>query len=58
MATSSPLPIVDGVALSYLWLPVGEWPNLLNFLEQRFPAIDRLTWMARMVRWSTVRHSS
>lgn len=56
MATSSPppLPIVDGVAPSYLWLPVGEWPNLLSFLEQRFPAIDRLTWMARMARGEVV----
>ncbi len=54
MATSSPLPIVDGVAPSYLWLPVGEWPNLLSFLEQRFPTIDRLTWMARMMRGEVV----
>lgn len=50
----SPLPIVDGVAPSYLWLPVGDWPNLLAFLEQRFPAIDSATWMARMARGEVV----
>ena len=54
MAASSPLPIIDGVAPSYLWLPVGEWPNLLSFLEQRFPAIDSATWVARMARGEVV----
>jgi tRNA pseudouridine32 synthase/23S rRNA pseudouridine746 synthase len=49
-----PLPIVDGVAPSYLWLPVGAWPNLLAFLEQRFPAIDSATWVARMARGEVV----
>ncbi|MFC5472567.1 pseudouridine synthase [Paraherbaspirillum soli] len=49
-----PLPIVDGVAPSYLWLPVGDWPNLLTFLEQRFPAIDSATWIARMERGEVV----
>jgi tRNA pseudouridine32 synthase/23S rRNA pseudouridine746 synthase len=50
----SPLPIIDGVAPSYLWLPVGEWPNLLSFLEQRFPAIEPATWVARMARGEVV----
>ena len=45
---SSPLPIVDGVAPSYVWLPVGDWPDLLTFLIQRFPAIPAATWIARM----------
>ncbi|AIY43204.1 ribosomal large subunit pseudouridine synthase A-like protein [Collimonas arenae] len=49
-----PLPIVDGVAPSYLWLPAGSWPNLLVFLEQRFRAIDRATWIARMARGEVV----
>lgn len=58
MAQSSPLPaplpVIDGVAPSYLWLPVGEWPNLLAFLIQRFPAIDSATWVARMARGEVV----
>lgn len=44
----SPLPIVDGVAPSYVWLPAGDWPDLLTFLIQRFPAIPAATWVARM----------
>ncbi|MGS0741493.1 pseudouridine synthase [Glaciimonas sp. GG7] len=43
-----PLPVVDGVAPSYVWLPVGDWPDMLTFLVQRFPAIASAVWMARM----------
>lgn len=42
------LPLRDGVAPSYLWLPQGAWDNMLAFLCQRFPHIDAATWIARM----------
>jgi len=42
------LPIKNGVAPSYLWLPVGHWKDLLTFLEQRFPHISSETWILRM----------
>jgi tRNA pseudouridine32 synthase/23S rRNA pseudouridine746 synthase len=29
-------------------LPPGDWPSLLDFLTQRFPAIDRPQWQIRM----------
>ncbi len=29
-------------------LPPGDWPSLLDFLTQRFPAIDRSLWQERM----------
>jgi tRNA pseudouridine32 synthase/23S rRNA pseudouridine746 synthase len=29
-------------------LPPGDWPSLLDFLTQRFPAIDRDLWQMRM----------
>jgi tRNA pseudouridine32 synthase/23S rRNA pseudouridine746 synthase len=29
-------------------LPPGDWPSLLDFLTQRFPAIDRPLWLERM----------
>jgi tRNA pseudouridine32 synthase/23S rRNA pseudouridine746 synthase len=29
-------------------LPPGDWPSLLDFLTQRFPAIDRPQWQLRM----------
>ena len=43
---NSPLPYRDGVPPSYLILPCdeehpkGRWPNLLSFLQHRFPHID------------------
>lgn len=45
---SAPLPMRNGVAPSYLWLPQGSWSSLLNFLAERFPAIDKQRWHARM----------
>jgi tRNA pseudouridine32 synthase / 23S rRNA pseudouridine746 synthase len=53
-AVAAPLPIVDGVAPSYLWLPAGDWPDLLTFLEQRFPAVASATWIARMEKGEVV----
>jgi tRNA pseudouridine32 synthase/23S rRNA pseudouridine746 synthase len=29
-------------------LPPGDWPSLLDFLTQRFPAIDPVLWQTRM----------
>jgi tRNA pseudouridine32 synthase/23S rRNA pseudouridine746 synthase len=37
---ASPLPVRDGIAPSYLWLPQGHWPNLLDFLLQKFSHLD------------------
>lgn len=50
MKPSSPLPIKDGVAPSYLWLPGGQADGMLAFLLMRFPAIDEATWRLRMQR--------
>jgi tRNA pseudouridine32 synthase/23S rRNA pseudouridine746 synthase len=50
----APLPIRDGVAPSYLWLPAGEWPNMLAFLQERFPDIESATWIARMGRGEVI----
>ena len=33
----APLPMRDGVAPSYLYLPEGQWPDLITFLVARFP---------------------
>ncbi|MES2127668.1 MAG: RluA family pseudouridine synthase [Pseudomonadota bacterium] len=49
-----PLPIRDGVAPSYLWLPDGSWPNLIAFLVERFPAVDAQQWRARLARGEVV----
>ncbi|MFD2367473.1 RluA family pseudouridine synthase [Pseudoduganella sp. GCM10020061] len=49
-----PLPIRDGVAPSYLWLPDERWPSLLAFLVARFPAVTESDWRERMARGEVV----
>ena len=48
MQVKAPLPIRDGVAPSYLWLPEGRWGNMLQFLTEQFPDVRASTWLARM----------
>jgi tRNA pseudouridine32 synthase/23S rRNA pseudouridine746 synthase len=49
-----PLPVVAGLAPSYLWLPPGRWPDLLACLLEQFPAIDAASWQRRMARGEVV----
>ena len=42
-----PLPMRDGVAPSYLYLPEGEWPDLIRFLVARFPDVSEAAWRER-----------
>lgn len=37
-----------GIGPSCVALPPGDWPSLLDFLTQRFPAIDCTLWQMRM----------
>jgi tRNA pseudouridine32 synthase/23S rRNA pseudouridine746 synthase len=46
----SPLPSKNGVHASFLWLPPGQWPNLLTFLLDYFPNVARETWLARIAK--------
>lgn len=50
----APLPIRDGVAPSYLWLPDEPWQTLLPFLSARFPDVAEATWLSRMARGEVV----
>lgn len=50
----TPLPMRDGVAPSYIWLPDGPWPLVLTFLEQRFPDVAPAVWRSRMSRGEVV----
>lgn len=43
-----PLPTRDGVGPSCVGLPAGPWPTIAEFLVERFPAITRDAWMARI----------
>jgi tRNA pseudouridine32 synthase/23S rRNA pseudouridine746 synthase len=40
----------DGVAPSYLYLPEGQWPDLITFLVARFPDVTEASWRERMAR--------
>ncbi len=42
------LPTRDGVGPSVITLPVGDWLLLIDFLIERFNAIPRDEWLARM----------
>ena len=44
----------DGVAASYLWLPQGQWPDMLAFLVERYPQIGAAQWQDRMARGEVV----
>ena len=50
----APLPIRDGVAPSYLWLPEGSWDNMLSFLVRQFPLVSAADWTSRMARGEVV----
>ena len=52
--TASPLPMRDGVAASYLWLPQGQWPDMLAFLVERYPQVGAAQWQDRMARGEVV----
>jgi tRNA pseudouridine32 synthase/23S rRNA pseudouridine746 synthase len=45
-----PLPVRDGIAPSYLWLPAGEWPSLFAFLVARFPHVGEAVLRGRIER--------
>ncbi|WP_432381617.1 pseudouridine synthase [Duganella sp. P38] len=45
-----PLPMRDGVAPSYLYLPEGDWPDMITFLAARFPDVSETSWRERMAR--------
>lgn len=51
---NSPLPSKDGVGPSSVWLGDGPWLTIIEFLENRFPDIDRDIWVARMARGEVV----
>jgi len=51
---AAPLPMRDGVAPSYLYLPEGKWPDLITFLVARFPDVTEASWRERMARHEVV----
>jgi tRNA pseudouridine32 synthase/23S rRNA pseudouridine746 synthase len=49
-----PLPMRDGVAPSYLYLPEGDWPDIISFVVERFPDVPEAAWRERMARGDVV----
>jgi tRNA pseudouridine32 synthase/23S rRNA pseudouridine746 synthase len=56
MAMKTPLkpPARNGIGPSCVGLPEGDWPTILDFLTQRFPAITPATWRERMAQGDVV----
>jgi tRNA pseudouridine32 synthase/23S rRNA pseudouridine746 synthase len=52
--TRLPLPTRDGVGPSCVGLPAGPWPTIADFLIERFPAISRDIWAARIAAQEVV----
>jgi tRNA pseudouridine32 synthase/23S rRNA pseudouridine746 synthase len=50
----APLPMLEGVSPSYVWLPAGPWKTVLAFLEARFPDVETATWISRMSKGEVV----
>ena len=48
------LPTRCGVSPSCVGLPAGNWPTITDFLLERFPAIARGVWLARMAAGEVV----
>ena len=44
------LPLLDGVAASAVHCPAGTWTQVLDFLAERLPRVDRADWLSRMAR--------
>jgi tRNA pseudouridine32 synthase/23S rRNA pseudouridine746 synthase len=42
-----PLPMINGVSASCVWLPHGDWPSYADFFAQRFPDVTMQTWQQR-----------
>lgn len=49
-----PLPVLDGVAPSRVYLPAGPWVLLRDFLVQRFPFVPAQVLLDRMARGEIV----
>ena len=47
-------PTRNGVGPSCVGLPAGPWRTLLDFLQTRFPSVNRATWLERMARGDVV----
>ena len=44
------LPLLDGVAASAVFCPPGRWTQVVDFLAERLPKVERADWLARMAR--------
>lgn len=49
-----PLPVRDGIAPSYIWIPEGHWDNVFRFLQNHFPDVAAHTWRARLDKQEVV----
>ncbi|HYP86415.1 pseudouridine synthase [Variovorax sp.] len=50
----SPLPMRDGVSASWVAVPPGAWPTVLDFFAERFALVARDEWHSRMAAGEVV----
>jgi tRNA pseudouridine32 synthase/23S rRNA pseudouridine746 synthase len=50
----TPLPTIDGISPGNITLQGGHWKNVLEFLTDRFPDVQRETWVYRMDKGEVV----
>lgn len=54
MTPRRPLPVRDGIAPSFAWLPHERWDSLGAYLAHRFPMVSSEIWRDRMRRGDVV----
>lgn len=54
MKLKRPLPVRDGIAPSFAWLPHERWDSLGAYLAHRFPMVNADSWRGRMLRGDVV----
>jgi len=54
IALNSPLPTIEGLSPSSIWLPPGPWKTVIAFLREWFPDVEFSIWHARMAKGEVV----
>jgi tRNA pseudouridine32 synthase/23S rRNA pseudouridine746 synthase len=51
---NTPLPTIEGLSPSSIWLPPGPWKTISDFLKDQFPGVELTTWHARMAKGEVI----
>lgn len=48
LSLRKPLPVIDGLGPSMVWLPPGRWERIIDFLCDHFPMVSKTEWRHKM----------